>query len=436
MALNIDIEINKLITSLGKEFKILEYVYNGHSFIEGVTPIYYSGPYWDNKEITAAIKSLLIGKWLSAGENVQLFENEFAKKINERHAVMVNSGSSANLIMLAALKKYYKWDNDSEIILSVVGFPTTLSSLLYNNLKPIFIDIEMDSLNFDLDKIQEKITKNTKAVFLSPVLGNPVDMDRMLKLCKDNNIELVLDNCDSLGTKWNSKYLNEYSLISSYSFYPSHHITTGEGGMVVSKNKELIKLARSFAWWGRDCCCTGACNLLPLGACGNRFDKWLEDYDGIIDHKYLFVNIGQNLKPLDLQGAIGLVQLEKFDEIHKKRYDNKTILGDLITNNIKDIYIPVATWGAHVSWFGVPIICKDKQLKDKLVAHFEKNKIQTRNYFAGNILLHPAYKHLDNFRNYPFANQVLDRVFFIGTSPHYNTSVFNYIEKVLKDFIP
>jgi len=227
MSLNIDTEINSLITSLGKEFKILEYVYNGHSFVEGVTPIYYSGPYWDNREITAAIKSLLIGKWLSAGENVQMFENEFAKKINERYAVMVNSGSSANLVMLAALKKYYKWNNNAEIILSVVGFPTTLSSILYNNLKPVFINIEMGSLNFDLNKIQEKITPNTKAIFLSPVLGNPVDMDKMLKLCKDNNIELVLDNWDSLGSKWNGKYLNEYSLISSYSFYPSHHITTG-----------------------------------------------------------------------------------------------------------------------------------------------------------------------------------------------------------------
>ena len=436
MSLNIDTEINNLITSLGKEFKILNYVYNGHSFIEGVTPIYYSGPYWDNREITAAIKSLLIGKWLSAGENVQMFENEFAKKINERYAVMVNSGSSANLVMLAALKKYYKWEDNSEIILSVVGFPTTLSSILYNNLKPVFIDIEMDSLNFDLNKIQEKITPNTKAIFLSPVLGNPVDMDKMLKLCKDNNIELVLDNCDSLGTKWNGKYLNEYSLISSYSFYPSHHITTGEGGMVVSKNKELVRLARSFAWWGRDCFCTGACNLLPLGSCGNRFDKWLEDYDGIIDHKYLFVNIGQNLKPLDLQGAIGLVQLEKFDEIHTKRLANKVTLHSLITENVKDVYIPYAVENAEVSWFGVPIICKDKILKDKLVAHLEKNKIQTRNYFAGNILLHPAYKHLDDFKKYPFANQVLDKVFFIGTSPHYNTNVFNYIKKVLKDFMP
>jgi len=434
MALNIDDSINELISDLGKEFKILEYVYNGHSFVEGVTPIYYSGPYWDNREITAAIKSLLIGKWLSSGENVQQFENEFARKINEKYAVMVNSGSSANLVMLAALKKYYKWEDNSEIILSVVGFPTTLSSIIMNNLKPVFVDIEMQSLNFDLNKIQEKITSKTKAIFLSPVLGNPVDMDKLLQICNDNSIQLILDNCDSVGTMWKGKYLNEYSIISSYSFYPSHHITTGEGGMVASKNKDLIRLARSFAWWGRDCFCVGANNLLPHGCCGNRFDKWLDDYDGIIDHKYVFVNMGMNLKPLDLQGAIGLIQLSKFDEIHSKRKNNKDIIGKLLKDNIPELIIPDSLSDAEVSWFGVPIICPDKVFKDKLVAHLEQNKIQTRNYFAGNILLHPAYKHLDDFRKYPFANEVLDKVLFTGTSPHYNQTIYDYMEKVFKKF--
>jgi len=303
-----------------------------------------------------------------------------------------------------------------------------------NNLKPVFVDIEMQSLNFDLNKIQEKITSKTKAIFLSPVLGNPVDMDKLLQICNDNSIQLILDNCDSVGTMWKGKYLNEYSIISSYSFYPSHHITTGEGGMVASKNKDLIRLARSFAWWGRDCFCVGSNNLLPLGCCGNRFDKWLDDYDGIIDHKYVFVNMGMNLKPLDLQGAIGLIQLSKFDEIHSKRKNNKDVIGKLLKDNIPELIIPDSLNDAEVSWFGVPIICPDKVFKDKLVAHLEQNKIQTRNYFAGNILLHPAYKHLDDFRKYPFANQVLDKVLFTGTSPHYNQTIYDYMEKVFKKF--
>ena len=433
--MRIEDQIKELIVSLGNEYKILEYVYNNNSnFIPGVTPVYYSGPYWGNEEIIEAIKTLLTGKWLSSGENVKMFENEFARKLNNRYAVMVNSGSSANLILIAALKKHLGWKDNDEIILSVVGFPTTTSTIVQNNLKPVFIDIEMDSLNFDLNLIEEKITDRTKAIFLSPVLGNPPDMDRLIEICKKHNIELVLDNCDSIGSKWKGKFLNEYAIASSNSFYPSHHITTGEGGMVVSNDKELIRLARSLAWWGRDCFCVGSANLIPHGSCGNRFDKWLDNYDGIIDHKYVFVNMGYNLKPLDFQGSIGLVQIQKLDEIHERRRNSKVTIADSFLRYIRNINIPKELEFAETSWFGTPIICKDKMLKNRLVEYLEKNKIQTRNYFAGNILLHPGYKHLDDFSKYPKANNVLDMVFFIGAAPHYQQNVFDYINECVKDF--
>jgi len=432
---DINLTIKELISSLGEEFKVLKYVYNSNrEFIPGATPVYYSGPYWEEDEVVEAIKSLLIGNWLSSGEKVKTFENVFAQKINERYAVMVNSGSSANLVMIAALKKFFEWEDDSEIIISVVGFPTTLAPIIQNHLKPIFVDIEMDSLNFNLDLIQSKITSKTKAILASPVLGNPFDFDKLLQICKDNNIQLVLDNCDSLGSKWKGKYLNEYSIASSNSFYPSHHISTGEGGMVVSNEKQIIRIARSFAWWGRDCFCVGAGNLIPNGSCGNRFDKWLEGYDGIIDHKYVFTNVGYNLKPLDLQGAIGLVQMNKFDEIHQKRKISKNVIGNLLEKYIIGVRVPKEIEHAETSWFGTPIICESRILKDKLVSYLENKKIQTRNYFAGNILLHPGYKHLGNFRDYPEANKVLDRVFFIGASPHYNQEIFEYIEHCLQGF--
>jgi CDP-6-deoxy-D-xylo-4-hexulose-3-dehydrase len=425
--------VEDLINILGEDFNILKYVYN-KDFIAGITPIYYSGPYWDNKEVIEAVKVLLNGEWLSSGEKVKLFENKFVKKIHSKYGVMVNSGSSANLVMLATMKKYFDWVDKSEIITSVVCFPTTVAPIVQNNLKPVFIDIEMNSLNFDITKIEEKINVNTKAILLSPVLGNPPDIDVLIELCTKYNIHLLLDNCDSLGSQWKDKYLNEYSVMSTNSFYPSHHITTGEGGMVVSDNKELIKLARSIAWWGRDCFCVGSNNLLPYGSCGNRFDTWLEGYDGIIDHKYVFNNIGYNLKPLDMQGAIGLVQIEKMDDIHKKRKTSKQLITNLFIQNIKDIDVPDEDIRSNVSWFGVPIICKSRNLKDKLVEYLEKNKIQTRNYFAGNILLHKGYKHLGLFYDYPEANKVLEQVFFVGASPHYNVEVFNYIEKTLKVF--
>jgi CDP-6-deoxy-D-xylo-4-hexulose-3-dehydrase len=413
---------------------VAPYIYNSKNFIPGITPIYYSGPYWDNKETEAAIDSFLNGKWITAGEKVYKFENRFSKKFNTKHSHMVNSGSSANLVLVAALKKRFNWQDDDEIIVSPVGFATTISVLYQNRLKPVFIDIEWDTLNFDINKIEEKITSKTKGIFISPVLGNPPDFDKLLELAKKYNIKLIGDNCDSLGSKWDEKYLNEYYIAYSNSFYPAHHISTGEGGMVCTNDDELKSLFVKFSWWGRDCYCIGSANLLACGTCGNRFDKWLESYDGIIDHKYVFSEMGFNLKPLDLQGAIGLEQLEKLDQIETNRKRSKETITKIFTDNIPGLYSPIKLDKADPCWFGTPFICEEEGLKHKLVAYLEDNKIQTRNYFAGNILLHPGYSFLDDYKKYPEANKVLDKVFFIGAAPHYTDEVFNYIEDVIKKF--
>ncbi len=410
------------------------YVYNSKNFEPGKTPIYYSGPYWDQKETEAAIDSFLNGKWITAGEKVYKFENEFSKKFNTKHSHMVNSGSSANLVLIAALKRRFKWQDGDEIIVSPVGFATTISVIYQNNLKPIFVDIEWETLNFDVNKIEEKITKNTRGIFVSPVLGNPPDMDKLLEICQKHNLQLIGDNCDSLGSKWKGKYLNEYYVAFANSFYPAHHISTGEGGMVCCNDDDLKKLFISLSWWGRDCYCIGSANLLACGTCKRRFDKWLESYDGIIDHKYVFTEMGYNLKPLDLQGAIGLEQLLKLDEIETKRKESKKNLEKIFIENIKGIRSPSTLPYADPCWFGTPFICEEKELKHRLVAYLEEHKIQTRNYFAGNILLHPGYKFLDDYTKYPEANKVLDKVFFIGAAPHYNKNVFDYVEDVIKKF--
>ena len=265
-------------------------------------------------------------------------------------------------------------------------------------------------------------------------MGNPPDIEVLLDICWRNRIHLILDGCDSLGTKWNDIYLNKYAVATSDSFYAAHHISTGEGGMITSDNKELIKLARSFSFWGRGCYCIGEQNLLPNEMCKRRFSNWLENYSEPIDHKYYFENMGYNLKPLDLQGAIGLVQLEKVDEIIEKRRNHYYIISELLKKNIPNIHIPQELPMAKTSWFAVPIVCPDKTIKQKLVSYFEKNLIQTRNYFSGNLLIHPAYQHLDDFEKYPNANQVLDRVLFIGCSPHYNETILDYIRKTIEDF--
>ncbi len=433
--MEIDNEIRGLIEKLRTEYKIPGYTYNNYTkFIPHQTPVYYSGAYFTDEEVIASVKSLLIGKWMSAGESVREFEKAFSRKIKNSHSCMTNSGSSANLVMIGALKKYFEWEDGSEIIVSVVGFPTTISVIPQNNLVPVFVDIEMLSLNFDLSLIEDKITDKTKAIFLSPVLGNPPDMDRLVNICKRHGLELILDGCDSLGSKWDGKYLTEYAVASSCSFYAAHEICTFEGGMVSSNNGAIINIVRSLVNWGRGCICAGVENLLPNGVCNHRFDKWLEHYDGIIDHKYLFTNMGYNLKPLDMSGAVGLVQLEKLEEICENRNRSKNAIGDLFwayNNSVREIQ---SLDKAETVWFGTPIVCENKILKNRLVEHLEKNLIQTRNYFAGNILIHPGYKHLGDYKEYPNANRVLDVVFFVGASPSYTLEVFDYIEEVLKDF--
>ena len=426
------IELKNIQGMLGNH--VAPYIYNAKSFEPGKTPIYYSGPYWDNKETEAAIDTFLNGKWITTGEKVHKFERQFSKRFNVKHSHMVNSGSSANLVLIAALKRRFNWADDDEVIVSPVGFATTISVLYQHRLKPVFVDIEWDTLNFDLDKLEEKITPRTKAIFVSPVLGNPPNMDRLLEIAEKHNIQLVGDNCDSLGSKWGDKYLSEYYVAFSNSFYPAHHISTGEGGMVCTNDDELKKLFVSISWWGRDCYCIGSANLLSCGTCGKRFDNWLENYDGVIDHKYVFSEMGYNLKPLDLQGAIGLEQLQKLDEIETNRRVSHDRLTQIFTDNIPGLRAPQSLDKADPCWFGTPFICDEPGLKHRLVEYLEANKIQTRNYFAGNILLHPGYSFLDDSNLYPEANKVLDKVFFIGAAPHYTEPVFEYIEQVIKGF--
>lgn len=429
--MSVEQEVSLFISQLqDKGEKLFPYIHN-NNYVKGESNIYYSGPYWDEKEVTAAITTLLTGKWLPAGDEVNKFERQFSKKFGFEHSVMVNSGSSANLVMIAALKKYFGWQDGDEIIVCVCGFPTTINPIIQNNLKPVFVDIDYSDLNWNLDQIKEKITSKTRGIFSSPVLGNPYDYDAVLDICNRYNIKLIADNCDSLGSKWKGEYLTKHAVAASCSFYPAHHIATIEGGMVSSNIKEIVDIARSFAWWGRDCYCVGTQNLLECGVCGKRFDKWLEGYDKIVDHKYVFGQIGYNLKPAELQGSIGQVQLTKVDEIHQKRRHNKERL-QAIFETLPFCRVIDERPDAETSWFGVPIVFEYD--KPGLVKFLESHKIQTRNYFAGNILMHPAYKHLEPASNYPNACKVLDNVFFVGCSPVITDEMIDYIGEVVEEY--
>lgn len=432
--LNLEAIIIEFISKLKKIEYAPPYQLNmSHEFNPERDPVLYSGPYFDTDELDAAIRSLLTSKWASSGEKVHLFEHKFSKKFNIKKSAMVNSGSSANLVMIASLKKYFGWADGDEIIISVVGFPTTLSAITINNLTPVFVDIDFEDLNWNLNQIEEKITSRTRAVFSSPVLGNPFDFDFLSEICEKNGLIHILDNCDSLGSKWKGKYLNEYAIASSTSFYPAHDITTLEGGMISSDVEELIKISKSISGWGRACYCMGKQNLLANGTCGRRFDYWIPECDEPVDHKYVFDNVGYNLKALDLQGSIGITQLQKVEEIIYKRRLNYERISNIL-KAIPGLRVIKEKEFSETSWFGVPVFCKDPKLKYKIVRYLEENRIQTRNYFAGNILQQPAYKNLGSFKDYPNATKVLEHVFFLGTSPTISEAMLDYISKTVQDF--
>lgn len=422
----------------------------------------YSGPVYGVEEMVAGCSALVEGKWAVAGEHVQRFERLFSQYLNQKESVAVNSGSTADLIMVAAAKARFGWKDGDGIIVSPVGFPTTISAITLNGLVPVFVDIEWDTLNADNGLIHQTLERNADewqvasfgpplhpiivGLIVSPVLGNPPDMDRLVALSERYGVKLLLDGCDSLGSTWRGKHLAEYATASSCSFFPAHHISTLQGGMVSSNDPELIRLARSMGSWGKACWCTGIGNLAPNGCCGQRFSCWLPDQpDLVLDHRYVFTtDKAYNTQMTEVQGALGCVQMTKLEAIHERRIEAfwgiDTAFAPLRTRKMVKDNTKVQQVGAlelaDPSWFGYPVICPSYAYKAALVAHFEGAGIQTRNAFAGNILQQPGYKHLGNAADYPNASEVLKRVFFIGTNPQWTEAHFAHIESTIKSFVP
>ena len=415
-----------------------KFAYGSSLFDPDKPKVLYSGPIYDTDELIAATTALVEGKWAVAGEYVNKFESEFSKYLGLNDSVMVNSGSSADLILVAAAKERYKWKDGDGIIVSPVGFPTTISSITLNNLKPIFVDIEFETLNSDNYLIEQALSlnNNVKAIFVSPVLGNPPDIDHLTYLSKKFDVRILMDGCDSLGSTWNGRHLASYSSASSCSFFPSHHCSTLQGGMISSDDKSLTSIAYSMATWGKACWCSGSGNMLPNGCCGKRFSNWLPlEQDLIVDHRYVFTtDKAYNLRPIDMQGALGLVQMKKLEFIHSARKNAYERISKNILQYLKDVQLAKSFPKSDPSWFGVALICPSYDYKRKLISHFEANGIQTREYFAGNILVQPGYQHLGNASEYPNAQNVLRKVFFIGNAPFLTEEHFNHIEKVMKNF--
>lgn len=407
----------------------------------GVDWVQYAGPYFDDSEYVAAVKSALSG-WLVLGEAGHQFELQFAPLMGKKFGILTNSGSSANLIMMSAMtsKRLYNFPRGTKVITPIAGFPTTFNPILQVGFEPLFVDIDLDTLNLNLDQVEEQAKKGAKIITFAHVLGNPPNMDRLMEIVKQYNLVFLEDCCDALGSTYDGKLLGSFGELSSCSGFPAHHFTSfGEGGFVAANTKLEEIIARSFREWGRGCFCTGKkASLAKNGMCGKRFSNWLPALkDEIFDHKYVYDEIGYNIKPIELQAAVGLEQLKKLPEMDQLRKRNHKLLYDIFSPYEEFFILPKATPKSDPSWFAFALTIKEnKYFKRKNIIDFlESHKIQTRPYFAGCLLLNPAYEGMMSYedicKNYPNARKVTTDTFFLGVSPVITVEQIEYIKRIV-----
>lgn len=403
----------------------------------------YAGPFFDKEEYIAAISSLL-DDWLVLGKDAMKFEKIFPSLLGKQYGILTNSGSSSNLIMMSAMtsKRLFNLPKGTKVITPIAGFPTTINPIFQVGFEPVFVDIDIDTLNLNLEQTEKAAKQGCKIITFAHVLGNPPNMDILMDIVKRYDLILLEDCCDALNSFYDNKPLGGFGEMSSCSFYPAHHITMGEGGFVAAKSYEQEIVIRSFREWGRGCYCVGEkANLLKNGMCGKRFSNWLPELpDEIFDHKYVYDEIGYNLKPIELQASIGLKQIDKLPTITEHRKYNHSRLLQIFKQYSDYFILPEATPKSDPNWFAFAITIKNNAGFDrkKIVNYLEDNKIQTRPYFAGNIMLQPAYAGLIDknivLSNYPNARKVTTDTFFLGTSPVITDKQIDYIGSVVDNF--
>jgi CDP-6-deoxy-D-xylo-4-hexulose-3-dehydrase len=433
---------NDLINQKIQELVRLKLKDNKKDWKPGIDWVQYSGSYFTEDEYVATISTLLDG-WLALGEDGIRFENKFSPKLGKQYGILTNSGSSANLLMISALKSknLFGLKPGSKIITPVAGFPTTINPIIQNGFEPVFIDIELDTLNLDIQQLEEAAKQGASALIFAHVLANSPNMDDVMSIVKKYGLILLEDCCDALGSSYDGKPLGSFGEFASCSFYPAHHMTMGEGGFVACNTKEQEIVLKSLREWGRACYCSGkAASCLKNGMCKKRFSNWLPLLPNeVFDHKYVYNEIGYNLKPLELQASMGLVQLEKLDWIIQRRKYNFSRLLKIFQNYSDHFTLPKATEKCDPAWFAFPLTLKQQSgiKRTNFTMFLEEHKIQTRNYFGGNVLLQPAYSEFikeDPITTYPNATIATQSTFFLGTSPVITDEHLDYIESIVNKF--
>jgi len=421
---------NEILNSIKKFYQVIK---SQEKFVSGQTYINYAGRVYDEKEIINIVDAAL-DFWLTAGRYADKFEKSFAAFLGVKYCLLTNSGSSANLLAVSALTspllKSRRLKPGDEVITTACGFPTTLNPILQNNLLPVFVDVELGTYNIQVEKIERALTKRTKAIFIAHTLGNPADMCLILKIAKKYNLWFIEDNCDALGSKYKDRYTGTFGDLSTCSFYPAHHITTGEGGAVLTNDSLLRKIILSFRDWGRDCWCQPGCD----NTCGKRFSRQFGQLPAGYDHKYVYSHIGYNLKMTDMQAAIGVAQMDKLSVFVDARRKNFDCLYKALKKYEKYLALPEATKSAQPSWFGFPILVKKNThfSRDDIVSYLERNKIATRMLFGGNLIKQPAYAEIKYRISGSLENTdlVMNNLFWIGVYPGLNKEKLTYVVSV------
>jgi len=428
-------EIRKQILELTKEYYKAKFP--KQEFEAGKSIVRYAGRVFDEKEIVNLVDSSL-DFWLTAGRFAEDFEYEFAEMFKANDCALVNSGSSANLVAMSALtspklgKRRVK--PGDEVITVAAGFPTTVAPIIQNNAVPVFIDVNIGNYNVMTDMLEQAISQKTKAIFIAHTLGIPFDLKAVSEFAKRYNLWLIEDNCDALGSKYDGKLTGTFGDIATFSFYPAHHITMGEGGAVITYDEELSRIVKSFRDWGRDCyCASGEDNT-----CGKRFTQQFGKMPMGYDHKFIYSHLGYNLKVSDMQAAVGIEQLKKLPEFIEKRKENFNLLFEGLKKFEDKLILPVATENSEPSWFGFLITVKAEEgvSRNDLVQFLNQNKIHTRNLFAGNLVKQPAFEGIDmrivgDLKN---TDYIMNNTFFIGVYPGNGEAEIEYVINKFEEY--
>lgn len=406
-------------------------------FEAGKSIVRYAGRVFDEKEIVNLVDSSL-DFWLTAGRFAEEFEFEFANMFDANDCALVNSGSSANLVAMSALTSPKLGNRrvkpGDEVITVAAGFPTTVAPIIQNNAVPVFIDISLGNYNIMTELLEQAISAKTKAIFIAHTLGIPFDLKTVSEFAKKHNLWLIEDNCDALGSRYDGKLTGTFGDIATFSFYPAHHITMGEGGAVISYDEELSRIIKSFRDWGRDCyCASGEDNT-----CGIRFTQQFGKMPLGYDHKFIYSHLGYNLKVSDMQAAVGIEQLKKLPGFIKQRKANFNLLFEGLKKFEDKLILPVATENSEPSWFGFLITVKEDKgvSRNELVQFLNQNKIHTRNLFAGNIIRQPAFEGVEmrivgDLKN---TDYVMNNTFFIGLYPGNGKAEIEYVISKFEEF--